>query len=552
MHIFTEAFSSRYCLDDDFFLTCRNDVNEGLKSKKRINRTCGGDDESNATTPTLEKAGNHSTTDDCGSKIDGGNDDDGEDCLKGKKPIYNICNSMKYPLDRCDDCEAQDSCYEQFTAELLASSFSYETRGRGGFSLKMIFNPNGVSEVQYKPELFALKYSAIRCGRSDENYSENCFETDENTTNSTETVGDGECRGNNETTSTRNKGCFFPNALTDKCVALPCHLKSSRFIDTENGGASGLANGTDQPGNRTEELVDDDSWWEVFLSEKIMPVSAASLFLTILMYIFTPELQTNHSYFQINCFLSYLMSNVFVLVSVHATTVKPLCVFSAVMLHFSLLSAFSWMMLTSSFVLRSFHLLNRQISQALPSAASAAGMINLRLKVKYVASHVVGHGLPGVLVLGCVFGDLWMKPGIVAYGRGASFCWIHSEQSLMATFIVPSGLLLLINVCIFFGSCVCLMSFYARNRSSLISSTRNRWAFFVLVKLLIGSGIQWLFGILSHLYPRIGIFRFIFILLVSTHGIFLLFTTLLLKAVMRKIMVCVRSNAVFLINAVSH
>ena len=58
---------------------------------------------------------------------------------------------------------------------------------------------------------------------------------------------------------------------------------------------------------------------------------------------------------------------------------------------------------------------------------------------------------------------------------------------------------------------------------------------FVLVKLLFGSGIQWLFGVLTYFYPNDVLVRFVFVVLVSVHGITILVTTLMLEIMRKKI-----------------
>ena len=163
-----------------------------------------------------------------------------------------------------------------------------------------------------------------------------------------------------------------------------------------------------------------------------------------------------------------------------------------------------------------------------------ANNATLRSNGKHITSHVIGYALPAVFVLACMISDLGVSPGSMAYGQG-SFCWIGSDKSLLTTFIIPSGILVFVNVFTFLGCCLLLFLFYAKNRLVSALSLANRRSFMVLFKLLIGSGIQWLFGVLSHFYPHDEIVLFIFILLVSIHGILVLVCTLFLRVVRRKI-----------------
>ena len=342
------------------------------------------------------------------------------------------------------------------------------------------------------------------------------------------------------------KVCLFPNVLLDECVQIPCAFKGESNAVRHNFAMSHSAVESAEdarPSNQTttvmfgqndsatndtilhgfDTFINKYGYWEYFISEKLLIASMISISVTVFIYAITPELRSNFGYCQINYFCTYLASNVFLFNSVSAASVKSLCTVSAIILHYALLSSFSWMMLTSCFVFESFRSLNQISSQALPNSNSQS-----RNKAKYVIAHIFGHFIPAIFVFACVSGEN------IDYGNKRRFCWINGNKSLLVAFIIPTGSMFFTNLLVCLGSGVYFLKFYAENRMVAVFSLGSGWIIFVLVKMLIGSGAQWLLGVLVYFYPREKIIRYIFIVSVSIHGILILVTTLLLKVVRRK------------------
>ena len=57
----------------------------------------------------------------------------------------------------------------------------------------------------------------------------------------------------------------------------------------------------------------------------------------------------------------------------------------------------------------------------------------------------------------------------------------------------------------------------------------------VLLKLLLGTGAQWLFGVTSYYYPGDAFVQRAFVVLVSAHGILVFASTLLQRAARREV-----------------
>ena len=265
--------------------------------------------------------------------------------------------------------------------------------------------------------------------------------------------------------------------------------------------------------------------WEYFLSENLLIVSMISILITIMIYAMTSELRTNFGYYQFHYLGTYLASDICMILSANASSIQYVCIGAAICLHHSLLASFSWMTVTSCYVLKTILSLNR-VSTLSNSQPRVVGS-------RFVGC-IVGHLVPFVFVLGCAICDLSLRPGSVGYGQG-QFCWIQGQNSLLTVFIVPTGLILCTNVLVCLGNGILFLRFYIQNKSMAVSSLGNGWTMFILTKMLIGSGGQWLLGILLYLYPHEEVIRYIFIVLVSIHGILILITTLLLKVIRGRI-----------------
>ena len=149
-------------------------------------------------------------------------------------------------------------------------------------------------------------------------------------------------------------------------------------------------------------------------------------------------------------------------------------------------------------------------------------------KKKMSISLFCGYGLPLLFVIFCASCDFLFQPGSVNYGNGL-YCWINRERSLLTVFIIPTGILMIFNLISFFICFFYLICIFVKNGVTF----NHSYMFFVASKLLLGSGIQWLFGVITHLYPTNAAVRLIFVLLVSSHGILVFASTLLQRVVRR-------------------
>ena len=456
---------SRYCLDEDYFNNC----NYKCPTNGYGNGGAIATDVTNNTIENESEMNHDYNITNCNVK---------ESCLNGKIDNYHICrNGLE--LRRCDECE---SCmrFSSFDANTLDIVFSDTLRfPKPGISLVMLFDS--------RRDMTTVYFQSSKAGRRFRS-SANCSQ-------------DGDARSNH---SEDSEMCFYPYPLTNECLTYPCRM--TNLTEFQRG-----------------------TYWENIFSEKILYVSTAALLITIILHLTVSGLKTNFSYYQINYYVTYLMSNVFFLVSATVGAWENFCIGSAMILHYLLLASFTWMLITSSLVLRRFYMINRLISPALLVPYNEN-----RPKSEYVKCHLLGHLMPAILVGCCVLCDIFLKTGTTPYGS-LPFCWIKNERTLLMAFILPSGLLLFLNALVCIVCCLLLLHVRAQNHRAQLSSLGNGWTLFILTKLLFGSGIQWAFGLLAYFYPKDEIIRFPFIVLVSVHGTLILIATLSLKVMRRKI-----------------
>ena len=412
--------------------------------------------------------------------------------------MYQICDIKEAVLILCKNCS--NSCISEFNINnfqalyFFAQDIGYFFQG---LSIGRFFQSSNMAILEHRKNI--TKTIALNCTKSYicpgkietniTNYEDNCVD------------------------SSNDKLCFYPYSLTGHCIQYPCEMLRENQCE----------NPPNSPVCKDRKNI---SKLEYALSEYLLLLSVVSLIIIITMKLLMPELRSNFSYCEMNCYLIYLISNIFLFVSACAESVKTACILSAVVLHFALMSSFSWMVVIGSHILKALYYLNVHINVlGLNNPLSPVSICK-----KYVLPHILGHLVPAIFVTFCFICDLWLQPGLMSYGQG-SFCWIDNTKGLLKMFIIPSGVLMLVNVLVFV---VCVF-FLAHFRMMNQSFPRDTHMVIILLKLLIGSGAQWLLGVAAHFYPENETLMFSFILLVSLHGFLILVSTLLQRGVRRKI-----------------
>ena len=430
---------------------------------------------------------------------------DSNACPNAENRIYQVCFSEKEILSSYIDCPCNAVALKRPEVlchltefEILSFHLTFIPFGFGVWDslyLKLFFTGPGVSSLEYTTRTNIFENVTLNCTDPCQipHFSEK--ECDERNAN-----------------WIMSKTCFYPYPLMNQCLKVPCDVR-------EKGQCEDITKYEKNP--RCEVQNTDD--WKLSFTSFMLFLSILSLSITILLIHFVPGLRTNFSYYQINCYLMQLVSSIFLIISAAVMSMKTFCILSAVILHFSLLSSFTWMMVTGGYILGRFHSLNCQVGNAAVIITSSS-MIQ-----RYLLPHMLGHLLPAIFILLCFAWDSHIQPGFISYGQGL-ICWIGQVEGILRLFVIPAGLILFVNVLMFICCAIFLLNFRLQNNTF----PRHSYMLFALTKLLIGTGAQWLLGIMAYFYPENRVMQYGFVILVSTHGILTFLCTLLQRVVRRE------------------
>ena len=490
-------------------------------------------------------------------------------CKNEKKNKFQIC-SYRGHLFFCDNCfsfsPGINSCENIFRSKMILNLFKWNKLGQGiGFRLSMLFKANGDSVIQYSYHSYALRKEAVHkdcsvyCMDEIEGQTSHIDETNQRKKSLLNKTKLSNKRFCNSGSPEEIKSCLFPQPFKSDCIEIPCDKRSPCIgLDCYNNVHS----------NSFHHIRIES--WKTKLTEPLLIASTISLSITLILYKVIPGLQSRYGYYQINCYASYLISLILCFVNVNVSSVYALCYTGAVVLHFFLLSSFFWMFVTGISALHVFKVLNTQIANDI-QGGSRNGSLRFHFNIYYV----IGYGFPAVLVTICFLCDMWFWPNSIMYGfrkaaykignetnlysdgnvnknsnyeseRDSNFesghddqeilplCWIGQNSSLMTFFIVPTGIILSLNCFLFCGCLFFFLSTFQGIQPQRISK-RQRSMTFVFCKLLIGTGIQWIFGVFTYFYPKNEIVWMIFEVTVASHGSFILVTTLCLERVRKQL-----------------
>ncbi|XP_072287592.1 adhesion G-protein coupled receptor G7-like [Pyxicephalus adspersus] len=191
---------------------------------------------------------------------------------------------------------------------------------------------------------------------------------------------------------------------------------------------------------------------------------------------------------------------------------QTLCTILAVLLHYFLLTTFT---LTALLAIELFIRLVR----------------GFRFTPEYFvrSSLIIGWGLPAVIVL-ITFGSTYKTGQQINNYNRKDFCWLAGvneqhkldlQKPLLWSFLVPVGIILIANICIFIA--VAVVSIWKKN-PNLTSTKKNSVIKKTLATISVAAllGITWIFGYLMLIETREStqiIFSFIFCICCATQGI---------------------------------
>ena len=245
----------------------------------------------------------------------------------------------------------------------------------------------------------------------------------------------------------------------------------------------------------------------------------------LLTYSIFRELRSLPSKILMNLATAFLVSDLLILLSSASPFTLEGTATMAILLHFFMLSRFSWMSLMAFESCRVFGL-----------AVKLQSDISKKSKtILLMAYLVIGWGLPLTITLITIIIN-YATDGLVLYGETSNGTvgppWINHPPSAAVAFLAPIVLALLFNAAAFIASSVLLCkAAFSEQRSGSKNGANLRY-FRVIVALFSVMGLTWLFGFLA-LIGQMSWAWYPFIILNSSQAMWIAATFLLTKKIIK-------------------
>ncbi|KAL9971188.1 hypothetical protein ACROYT_G023681 [Oculina patagonica] len=239
-------------------------------------------------------------------------------------------------------------------------------------------------------------------------------------------------------------------------------------------------------------------------------VSMVSLVLLLMTYILFAELRNLTGKIIINLALSLLLYQSLFLSAFKSDDYNT-CLAIAVLLHFFVLSSFTWMSVMAYDVRRIF----TNVSEGVVAhRQNRHGGYTKRL-IKYC---LYAWGSPVLFVAACVITD-HVKEGSIGYGQGDEECFISQPQAILYSFVLPVALLLTFNLFALGHTVICIVK--ARKRTQQQRSRQNGPSVAVICfKMFSVMGVTWILGIAANL-KALSFLWYPYVVLNSLQGLFI-------------------------------
>uniref|UniRef100_A0A8C4QXM3 Uncharacterized protein n=1 Tax=Eptatretus burgeri TaxID=7764 RepID=A0A8C4QXM3_EPTBU len=253
-------------------------------------------------------------------------------------------------------------------------------------------------------------------------------------------------------------------------------------------------------------------------------ISSCFLAITILLYTCFKQIrQEQQSYILVQTCFALLTLNITFLLDHWLGTFEILwlCIFTAAVLHFCLLSSFSWM------AIQAFHLYMNLIQ-----------VFNTYIHRYILKLSLFGWGLPALIVtllLGIGQNKIY---GYTAFSSSSSvakaegFCWFSSKTALYASVLPYCGTILILNTALFFLVMGQLYGPRADAKGKTIKVIQQVKGLFGLTLLL---GLSWIFNLFAWDKAHI-VFVYVAVICNSLQGFFIFIFYCLLKENMRSLL----------------
>ena len=253
-------------------------------------------------------------------------------------------------------------------------------------------------------------------------------------------------------------------------------------------------------------------------------LSVAGCALVLLTYGLFKSLRTLPSLILMNLVTAILANNLLIIIGGPVTEAFPsveLCTTVAVSLHFFFLAQFTWMVLMSLQMVRTFYQARKMISAT------------EHKKCIFLIYFIFGWSVPFLITTVSIIVDFTtdslVSYGVLSDGRLGS-CWINHAESAIVAFIVPLVLTMIINLTLFIVVTV-LLCLAARSSKKLDKKHKHSY-FRLSLAIFSTTGLTWIFGFIA-LLAGTGWAWYPFIIFNSTQGFVLFFAFLFTKHVLK-------------------
>ncbi|XP_021919974.1 probable G-protein coupled receptor Mth-like 1 [Zootermopsis nevadensis] len=183
------------------------------------------------------------------------------------------------------------------------------------------------------------------------------------------------------------------------------------------------------------------------------------------------------------------------------------CVSIAVIIHYSLLASFFWMLTIA-------YDINRVLRVATTKLLVSTGRHWHRFGVYCLWSWIV----PAVIV-GVALAAEFSSDGVLEYvrpGYGVSECWFDSGRALLTFIVGPLSVVMILNAVLFFWSACIIYT----STSELKNTSRTHRDFRLYCRLALIMGLTWIVGLVAAFVDNIVVW-YAFVILNTLQGLFI-------------------------------
>ena len=241
----------------------------------------------------------------------------------------------------------------------------------------------------------------------------------------------------------------------------------------------------------------------IVLSFVCLMVSIVCLFITISTYLIFKRLRTTPGKINLLLCVSLLLAQLLQQFTIDLTAYQTVCIVCGSLIHFFWLSALIWMNVSCFNLLRRFS----------PANISAPGVYS-DISLGFYAVYVLA--ISTLLVCMNVVYSFFTSNG-TDFGYGGNICFVSSITGLLLTFIVPIGLIAVVNL-VFLSFTVWWIAHSLKPQGTQLPDRNNA---LIYLKMSTLTGACWLFGFFR-IWTGLVVFEVLFILANASHGFFLM------------------------------